>query len=135
MAFVGGDILEITVNHPTVGSFTLDPKGAEDGTFDPGGIRKNDDANSVTGSGQDITIMNRVRWSVETTVGWDMVTNEEMEKLAQIAASPVPAQFTFSHISGAIYKGTGSVVGDIQPNSNAATIGVKFAGGGTLSKL
>ena len=52
MAYSGGDTLNITYNHPTIGSGTLFCKAAEDGTIDVGGIRTADDENNVTGDGQ-----------------------------------------------------------------------------------
>ena len=36
MAVVGGDIVELTFNHPTLGSGIIFPKSAEDSTFDLG---------------------------------------------------------------------------------------------------
>lgn len=135
MAAVGGDILEITYNHPTVGSGVFFPKSGEDSTFDPGGFRVNDDANGIDGGGQMIKQMNRVRWSFEATISSDMNSAQEMEKLAALAASPADAEFTISHINGTIYKGTGTVVGDIQPNGNAATSTIKLSGGGQLLQL
>lgn len=132
---VGGDILEITFNHPTIGTGVIFPKSSEDSTFDTGGPRSNDDANMVTASGEMIDQMNHVRWSVETTVAWDMNTREDLEKVVQLASHPVPAQWTFSHINGAVYGGTGKPVGDLQGNGNAATFTLKVSGGGRLRKI
>jgi hypothetical protein len=39
MAAVGGDILEVTYAHETLGSGTFFPKSGEDSTFDLGGFR------------------------------------------------------------------------------------------------
>lgn len=132
---VGGDIIEITFNHPTIGSGVIFPKSAEDSTFDPGGFRSNDDANMIDGGGNMIDQLNRVRWSLESTVAWDMNTREDLEKIAQLAASPVLADWTFSHINGTVYGGKGKPVGDVQGNGNAATFTLKVAGGGTLKKV
>jgi hypothetical protein len=41
---VHGDILEVTYNHPTLGSGVFYPKANEGNKFDPGGFRNNDDA-------------------------------------------------------------------------------------------
>jgi hypothetical protein len=38
-------------------------------------------------------------------------------------------------INGAVYKGKGRPVGDIQTDSNAGTMTLKIAGGGTLEKI
>src|SRR5688572_7600879 len=132
---VGGDIIEITYNHPTLGSGVIFPKAAEDSTFDLGGFRSNDDANMIDGSGAAIDQMNRVRWSLEATVAWDMNTDLTLEKLVALASSPVPASWTISHVNGSVYGGKGKPVGDLQGNGNAATFTLKISGGETLKKI
>jgi hypothetical protein len=133
--FTGGDILEISYKHPTIGSGTLFPKSSEDGTFDPGGMRSNDDANMITGDGQNIRQINRVRWSFESVVGWDMAVQDEVNQMALLSASPVEADWTVTHINGTIYGGKGSPVGDIQGNTNSAQMSIKISGGGKMSKI
>lgn len=135
MGAVGGDIIEVTFNHPTLGSGTLFPKAAEDSTYDLGGIRSSDDANMVDGGGNMIDQMNRSRWSFEVPIAWDMNTNGELEKCVAMAADPVPAEWTFTHINGTVYAGTGKPVGDLQGNGNAATFPLKVSGGGKLKKI
>ncbi len=135
MAAVGGDLKEITYNHPTLGSGTFYPKASEDSTFDPGGYRTSDDANNRDGSGNRIRIMNGVNWSVEATISHDMNNRMEGEKLAALQADPQDADWTFTHINGTVWGGKGSPVGDLQYNTNAGTIDVKFSGGGELKKI
>jgi hypothetical protein len=135
MAAIGGDIIEITYNHPTLGSGVIYPKAAEDSTFDIGGFRSSDDANMIDGAGQMIDQMNRTRWSVETTVAWDMNTGLTLERLTQLTQSPLFADWTVTHINGTIYGGKGKPVGDLQGNGNAATFTFKLAGGGVLKKI
>lgn len=131
---IGGDITEITYNHPTIGSGVIFIKAAEDSTFDLGGVKSNDDANGIDGGGRMITQLNRVRWSVSVTVAWDMQLNLDLEKLTELAGSPLDATYTISHINGSIYAGTGRPVGDVAGNGNAATFPLKLAGGGVLKK-
>lgn len=131
---VGGDILEITFNHPTVGAGVIFPKANEDSTFDLGGIRSADDPDMVTGAGEMIDQMNQKRWSFEVPVAWDMNTREDLEKINQLAADPQPADWTISHVNGAIYSGSGKPVGDYQGNGNTAVFTLKVAGGGKLVK-
>lgn len=135
MSVVAGDLLEITYNHPELGSGTFYPKSGEDNTFDEGGFRTNDDANSITGSGESIDVINRVRWSVEATVANDNNNREDLTKARQLAAHPLPAQWTFSHVNGTVWAGTGKPVGDIQSNGNAGTFTLKVSGGGELKKI
>ncbi len=132
---VGGDIIEITFNHKTLGSGTVFPKAAEDSTFNLGGFRSNDDANMVDGGGNMIDQMNNTRWSLETTVAWDMNDEKTLEKLSELAESPVLADWTLSHVNGSVYGGKGKPVGDLSGNGNAATFPLKLAGGGKLKKI
>ncbi len=131
---VGGDITEITYNHPTLGSGVIFIKAAEDSTFNLGGVRSNDDMNGIDGGGRMITQLNRQRWSVDVTVAWDMNVNLDLEKLSALAGDPLDADYTISHINGSIYGGTGRPVGDIAGNGNAATFPLKLSGGGVLKK-
>lgn len=132
---VGGDIIEITYNHPTIGSGVLNVKSNEDTTYDLGGFRSNDDANMVSGNGENIKQINRVRWSFEATVVWDMNTREDLENVIRLASDPVDAEWTITHVNGTVYGGTGNPVGDLSGNGNAANFPIKLAGGGSLKKI
>ena len=133
--FVGGDITEISYKHPTLGSGVFFPKSSEDGTYDPGGYRSNDDANMVTGDGQMIDQINRVRWSFEGTVGWDTSIQNEVEQMSKLSGSPVLADWIITHINGTVWGGKGKPVGDIQGNTNTAQMSLKLAGTGKLVKI
>lgn len=135
MAVVAGDLLEITYNHPTLGNGVWAPKSAEDFTFDPGGFRTNDDANNVDGQGRSINQLNRVKWSAEGTVTWDMNSVNEMDQASALSGDPVDADWTFTHINGTVWAGKGRPVGDINGNSNAGTMDIKISGGQKLTKI
>lgn len=132
MAAVGGDILELTCNHPTVGTVTFFPKSNESSTLDLGGYRVSDDANMVDGGGRIIKQMNRSRWSAEMTIAIDE-NNLDQENLVAIASSPQDGDWTIRHINGFSYGGKGTVVGDIQVDKNVNTMTVKVSGGGGLA--
>jgi len=135
MSAVGGDIIEAAFNHPTLGSGVIFPKAGEDSTFDLGGLKSDDSEDMIDGSGNMIDKMNRKRWGVEMTIAWDNNSRLELEKVQAMESSPVPAVGTISHISGAVYKGTGKPVGDLKGNGNNATFPLKLAGGGILKKI
>lgn len=124
--FSGGDVVNMTYNHPTIGSGTMFCKSGEDGNYDPGGKRTNDDANSITGSGQMMQSMNNVLASYENTVAWDMKGQNELYILKQLAGSDVMADWTITVINGSVISGKGKPVGDIQGNTNTAEISVKI---------
>ena len=135
MAYTGGDIIEVTYSHPTVGSGILQIKSNEDTTVKKGGFMTDDDASGITGGGEAIYKMSRTRWEAELgPVAWDMTDRDELTKLQEMASSPLEADWTFGVVNGAVWSGKGKPVGDIAGNTNAATIAVKLAGGGTLSK-
>lgn len=133
--YSGGDLIEITVNHPTLGSFNFATKSNESYTLDPGGNRSNDDANGVAGDGTFIDQINRVRWSFEGIILADFSSGNEMTNLPKLAESAELGTWTFSHISGVVWRGKGKFVGDLSLDTNTAQITAKLAGGGILEKL
>ena len=133
--FIGGDVLEAVCTHPTLGDFRFQAKSNEAFTLDPGGIRNNDDANAVTGSGELISQKNRVRWSLEGPVAVDFLSENELNGLTSLAESPEPGVWTLTHISGLISKGKGEIVGDLQADTNTAQMTLKVSGGGRLEKI
>jgi len=136
MAATGGDIREVTYNHPTLGSGILHVKGSTDNNYDLGGLRGDDDDDSVTGAGTNIRKLNQKRWYVELAeVEWDMNNGNQLELMKALAADPVEATWTFDHINSTIYGGIGSPVGDLKGNTNAATFPLKISGGGGLKKI
>ncbi len=135
MSFSGGDILEMSYKHPIIGSGTWFFKSTEDGTIDLGGYRSTDDVNMVTGDGQMIDQMNRVRWSFEGVVAWDMATSNELDQARKLASSPVMSDWTITLMNGTVWGGKGKPVGDIQGNTNSPQMSVKISGGGLLTKI
>lgn len=135
MAITGGDVFELTYNHPTLGSGSLFVKAGEDTTFNTGGFRTEDDMNAVAGNGQSIVKKNRMRWAFEGPVAWNMVTTNEIAVLSSLAGDTEDAQWTISHINGSIWSGLGTVVGEIPGSGQDATITLKISGGGQLTKI
>lgn len=133
MAATGGDVLEITYNHPTLGSGTIYPKAKEDNTLNHGGLRSEDDENGLDGSGRMIDKMSRQRWSFEGVIAWDNNIAKELEAVIKMAKSPLEADWTFTHVSGQVYGGTGKPVGNLNGALSAATFQLKVAGGGDLA--
>lgn len=131
---VHGDIEEINVNHPTVGSFTLFPKANEDNTIDFGGLRNNDDANQITGNGELIFQKNRVRGFIECIVETDDNTRKDISKMVDVCNSPELGEFTYTFVNGAVFKITGQPVGDLQESINTGVFTLKVVGS-SVSKI
>lgn len=133
--YIGGDVIEAVCAHPVLGTYRFAAKANEAFTLNKGGIRTNDDANGITGGGVAIYQKNRQRWSLEGPIAVDMVSDNEMAGLDALAAHPAPGTWTLTTISGAVYKGTGVPVGDLNVDTNTAQQTLKIAGSGQLQKL
>lgn len=127
MPVLGGDITEVTWNHPTLGSGQFFPKANEGNTMDLGSFRNNDDDSQIDGSGELILQKNRKRGFFEILCADDMRTREDSLKAVELSDSEELAEWTITHISGAVFKGTGAIVGDVQTDLNAATFSMKIA--------
>jgi hypothetical protein len=136
MAIVGGDTLEITYNHPTIGSGALKVKADEDATMQRGGFRTADDEALITADGEMIVTKTRKPWKYTSgPIAWNITEKDEQDKLAKLAESSVAAVWTIQHISGAIFKGTGYPVGEQEGSLKGATVGLVLQGGGKLEKI
>ena len=136
MKYKAGDIIEVTYNHPSLGSGTFFCKANEDGTLEPGGFRNNDDDNSVTGNGQIIIQKNYRLATMEfPPIAWDMTDKDDQKKLSDLAESSDLADYTIAHVSGAIWAGSGIPVGDIPGVTNTAQVTLKLAFNGKLKQI
>lgn len=134
MASVGGDITEITYNHPTLGSGSFFAKAGEDSEYQLGGLRNDDEATGVSGDGGMIIKKNRNRWHFSIKVAWDMNNRKDLDKAVELAKSAALADYTFTHSNGTVWAGSGIPVGELMGNGNTATFDLKIAGGGVLKE-
>ena len=131
----GGDLVEITFNHPNEGTGVLFAKADEEAELNLGGNRTADEAKSVATSGQNIKVVTRDRWHLSFVLATDLTSADHLDKLSRMAGSPNDGTWTFSHISGAVYRGLGGPVGDVNAAMKASTTQLKISGGGQLSRL
>lgn len=131
----GGDAVEVTVNHATLGTRTFFAKSGEDHESDNGGYRSEDDDNMVDGGGNMIDIMKQVRWSQSIVISWDQNNRKDLDFLVELAGDAAQGDWTFSFINGITKKGKGKPVGDLKGAGSAATIALKVAGGGKLKDI
>ena len=94
-----------------------------------------DDMDKIAGNGEAIRTITRKRWKMEITATWDQNSADEMDKLADLSASPLEADWTFSMINGTVWGGKGTPVGDTPGNGNTALIPLIISGGGKLKKI
>jgi len=135
MGFVGGDFEEVHCSHPEYGQMRFYPKANETFNVDYGGISSNDDENGVTSAGDLIDQMNRRRWSVEGPIAIDFAGSQEETFLNNVAKSPTLGTWTFTHISGAVWRGQGKPVGTRSYDTNAGTLSLKIAGSRQLENI
>lgn len=130
-----GDITEIRYSHPVVGSGSFAVKSDSDFTFDPGGYRNDDDKNMIDGKGRRIYKKNRVAWGAAGPIVWDMVDQNELEKLQLLAEQTQEADWTVTSINGTVWGAKGLPVGDIEGNTNQGTIDINISGSGKMKKI
>ena len=103
---IGGDITEISVNHPELGSGFFYPKSGESFELDPGGLVNDDEENGIAGNGVGIVKKTRKRWSVEGTLSWDMRNSADLAYYRALEESRFEADFTFESSNGTIWSAT-----------------------------
>lgn len=129
---VGGDIIEVIENHPTLGTYTYDPIAGEDSTYKMGGFVNADESSSIDGKGRAIYKKNRERPSFSVVCAWDMNNNQEMERISQIQESSEEAEYTFTNKNGVVYRLKGQPVGSYEFNGNAASFTLMISGSDKL---
>jgi hypothetical protein len=111
-----------------LGSGFFFPIGGEAGTLDTGGFR-NEDNGVVDGAGRLINSMNRKAGTMEIPIANDMVTSQEYEAAVAIAGSTDETIWTVEHVNGSIYKGSGTIQGDIKLDTNKSRFDLKVVCG------
>lgn len=132
--FVFGDLQEIKCVFQGK-THRFYPKANETFNVDQGGIRTNDDASQTTSKGDMMRQLNRVRWMVDGAIAVDTISNDELTILNKMSGSPESGIWQFYLVSGSVFKGVGSPVGDLQYDTNAGTINLKVSGNRELEKI
>lgn len=135
MAAIGGDIIEVSVNHPELGSGSFYPKSGEGFTLDPGGFMTDDEDNGIAGDGSAIFKKTRKRWSVEGMVKWDMNGANELVFYRALEESSLESDFTFTSVNGTVWSAKGIPVGGNGGEMGDSTFTAKFSGGGRCIKI
>ena len=82
-----GDVTEIKVAHPDLGSRTFFPKAGEGNTFFKGGIVTNDDVAAITSAGDMIFSMNRQAGMFSVLIEDDQNGRKDSTFLEELAGS------------------------------------------------
>ena len=137
MAYIGGQLTQITYNHPTLGTGTFAPKSSEESMINLGGLRSDSGVTDIAGDGQAIRKMNLHRWMVDTTIAFDSTAmgKSGLALLTALGANPQEAVWKFTHVSGSVSSGSGFPVEVIDGNLGSATIKIKFEGSNSLQEI
>lgn len=135
MAVIGGDLVKIKIEHPTVGSAVIFGVAGEDVTYKLGGL-ENEDNGAVNGAGILMLTKRRVPGYIQGSFSNDMsLTTPEFEFVRAVSNSSIEAKITFSHINGSDYGGKGTVVGEVTMAGKTSSFQCKFASGKGFEKL
>ena len=135
MAAVGSYIREMKISHPTVGDKVFFAHANESATLDEGTIITEANQDGVTGNGSAIRAKKVQRWKIEGTFSINMDFDEdEIQYLKRLNASNIDGTFTITLGNGAVYSGSGFMVGNHQYDIQAGTASLSFEGGGELRK-
>lgn len=122
---VFGDVLSLSENNPTLGSFVYKVLRTQDNTLDLGGDRVNDDVNMKTGGDEMVWQINGKGGQLTVTVIDDM-TKKTAERINSVCGALTDSTWTMSHKNGFVYTGEGRIVGDIVPNINTGALTIKI---------
>ena len=128
----GGDIEEITISHPDVGKRSFAVEKGGDNTLDLGGYVKEIEMN---GNGTARAVQERKPWMIENIALNVEADNKDLEFLQDVQDSPNDAEFTISYVVGDVYRGTGTLTGDLKHNTKTSLVAVNISGGGKAEKI
>jgi len=137
MAVVSGDITEITCKHDELGDFTFYPVAGEDNTLQDGGFQNEQNTDAVDGSGRSLNKKMRKKWSFSGPVAWKMhdPDRDEFADIKALEEHPDEGEWTFEHVSGAIWSATGTPAGGQEGNVGTGRFELQVEGGGRIEKI
>lgn len=128
-----GDILEIKIaSQGSAGSKTYKVKGGEDYNLDLGGRSKE---RRMNGDGTGHAVATAKPWMLESAQLATGSTTDGIEFLQDIQNEIPDAIITISMFDGRVYKGKGSIEGDLKEGTYEGYTPVNFAGSGILERI
>jgi len=125
------DILSLQIKHPVVGARELAIKAGEGGDVDLGGYSKE---RTMNGNGSSRPKMSRKGWKV-SGISADTSNPEDHKYLQDVQNSPLDAEFVLAWVDGVVYRGTGSIDGDLSANRGEGYASITLTGGGVLRPI
>lgn len=124
----GGDIHEVSISNPDVGTVFYSPMSGESNEINFGGIQSEDNK-AVTASGTLVNSFKRVPGMTEIVVASNESGNEEYQKTVLIAASTKESIMTIAMVTGVVYKASGVVQGELKLDVYKSTFTLPFVSG------
>jgi hypothetical protein len=131
---IAGLFTEVFCQHSIVGNRKLDLKSGESTELDRGGLRIADDENNRTASGGLILQYENKQPYIQFTCAVDGDVEDYVNNIIKESMNELP-NWTLTHVSGDIYVGFGTIVGDVKPDRYAGTLQIKVAFEGDLLRI
>ena len=132
MANCSGDLTEIKFIHEEVGSKIFSVKSGESANQDLGGYSNTD--YMMNGNGTGHAVKSAKRWAVDS-IQVDITFDGALEFLQDIANNVIEAIIEISSIDGSVYKGKGTIIGDIKEDTLNGYVTIEVGGAGKLEKI
>lgn len=126
-----GDITEIKFIHEEVGSKIFSVKSGESANMDLGGY-SND--YSMNGNSTGHAIKTAKPWSVDS-IQVDITPDGTLEFLQDITNNVIEGIIEISAIDGSVYKGKGTIIGDLKKDTLNGYATIEVRGAGKLEKI
>ena len=126
-----GDLLSIKFIHPTVGSREYNVKGGENADQDLGGYSAEI---QVNGLGNGHKSLSRKPWALESVM-IEIDEAGDQQFLQNIQNNPVMGIITWNHINGEIWKGKGTIEGDLKKGLKDGYASVTLKGVGIAEQI
>lgn len=126
-----GDLTEIKFIHEEVGSKIFSIKSGESANMDLGGY-SND--YSMNGNSTGHAIKTAKPWSVDS-IQVDITPDGTLEFLQDITNNVIEGIIEISKIDGSVYKGKGTIIGDLKGDTLNGYATIEVRGAGKLEKI
>jgi hypothetical protein len=127
-----GDTRELTIDHPSLGSRSFGVQADQSITLDLGGF-SSERQNNGNGSGH--KKMTAKMWEIAGLQIDCNLSDGDLEFLQAIQNNPDDATITWDHITGVVYRGKGSIEGDLKLDTNTGYVATTLTGNGKLEAV
>jgi len=132
MGQTSGDTRELTITHPTLGARSFAIQADQSVTLDLGGYTTERQNN---GNGTGHKKMTAKMWEIGGLQAEVNLGDGDLEFLQSLQNDPEDATIVWDHITGIVYRGTGSIEGDLKADTNTGYVALTLSGNGKLEAV